>query len=60
MDYRTLKISTGPSEMLKSWLDSRMLRGQVKPVPRGTGCTRLPRFLHQYMWCNISVLMENI
>ena len=29
LDYRTLAVSSGPSEMLKQLLDPRMLRGQV-------------------------------
>ena len=33
---RTLGVSTGPSEMLKQWLDPRMLRvkSSLKPIPR--------------------------
>ena len=34
-------------------------QSSLKPVPRGIGCTRLPRFLHPCMWCNISVLTED-
>ena len=55
---QNLRVSTGPSEMLKQWLDPRMLH--QKPIPRVPACTRLPRFLHLYMWCSISILTENI
>ena len=59
MDYRTLGVSTGLPPNPEAVAGPQNVEGSsLKPVPRGTSCTCLPRFLHWYMWCNISALTE--
>ena len=45
-DYRTLRVSIGSLEMLKQWLDTKMLKGQsLKPILKGARCTWPPQIL---------------
>ena len=44
LDYGTLKVSIGPPEILKQWLDTGVLRGQVGS-PKGAVCTWHPQDL---------------
>ena len=62
LDCGTLRVSIGPSEILNQWLDTRMLRGQVRsPSLRVLAAHGLPRFLRLYMLgISISILIQDL